>query len=403
MARKDVRRMFWWLEEWQLAEQEAWLEGMSAQGWHLVKTNIGRATFQRGEPQAFRYRCDVFKADDWYEEERLSLYQEAGWEHVSNRGLVQIFRAPVRAAIPEIHTDPGEHVRNIRKLLPGRVVSLLFPLLLLVIGIYAYGVKLAEVLLGTNWVVIVSALFFLGWVLLNLAALLRLFRYIAQLRRQQRPIRPVHWQKQMRRARVRAALIALALLLIWGEKITSPLLATQPEFPPIPAGDLPVLRLSQILDSDQYAAAIPNRGFFKDKGDVFNFYKQDSSLFVPEQYYLAESVAVPKETGPANPTPDKAYLHCDAYRAVSPGVAKALAKSLAQERRFYPNRSSSPLTAATDTHGFYGLWLLVTDDQHDLVAWLGNWVYYLSYNGKEALELLLHALQYNVVHFNGTP
>lgn len=73
MDRKDVRRTFWWLEEWQLAEQEAWLEEMSAQGWHLVKTNIGRATFQRGKPEDFRYRCDVFKADNWSEQgQRLS-------------------------------------------------------------------------------------------------------------------------------------------------------------------------------------------------------------------------------------------------------------------------------------------------------------------------------------------
>lgn len=396
MDRNGVRRTFWWLEEWQLAEQEVWLEEMSAQGWHLAKTNIGRATFQRGKPQDFRYRCDVFKADDWSEQERLSLYQDAGWEHVSSRGLVQIFRAPASAAIPEIHTDPREHVRNIRRLLPGRIVSFLFPLLLLVAGIYVYGVKLADVLLGTTGVVIVVIFFFLCWVFLNLVALLRLFSYIAQLRRQQRPARSVHWQKQMRRARVRAALIVITLLLIWGEKIASPFMAAKPAFPPIPAGDLPVLRLSQVIDSAQYAAAIPNQGVFKDKGDVFNYYRQESSLFVPEQHCLAESVTVPEEARPDNLSTYEAYLHFDAYRAASPVIAKALAKNLAQERRFYPNRSSSPLAEAADTHGFDGLWLLEDEAQREAIVWQGDWVYHLSYSGLEPLEQLIDVLSTHI-------
>lgn len=155
-------------------------------------------------------------------------------------------------------------------------------------------------------------------------------------------------------------------------------MAAKPPFPPIPAGDLPVLRLSQVLDSAQYAAAIPNQGVFEDKGDVFNYYRQGSSLFVPEQHYLAESVTVPEETWPDNLTTYEAYLHCDAYRAASPVIAKTLARSLAQERRFYPNRNSLPLAAATDTHGFGGLWVLEDEAQLEVIIWQGDWVYHLS-------------------------
>ena len=142
----------------------------------------------------------------------------------------------------------------------------------------------------------------------------------------------------MGRAQVRGVLILVTWLFLLGGRLAEPLLATQPDFPPIPEIDLPVVRLSQIMDESQYASSIRNEGYFKDKGDVWNYYRLESSLPVPEQHYLAESVEL--RSGGSEAT--NVYFHCDAYRAISPGVAKVLANSIAEGRKLYPYRSIYP-------------------------------------------------------------
>lgn len=393
MDKKQVRRQFWWLENWQLAEQEAWLEEMSRNGWHLVKTDFGLATFEKGPLRNYRYRCDVFNADHWSERERLELYQEAGWEHVADRGLVQIFRAPEDDAIPEIHTDPVEQAKNIRRLLPGHLTSFLVPLLFMALGILVYKPSLAELLLGFDWLVALACLFLFAWIILSVVALWRLARHIISLLRVQQPPRSVKWRSAMGRAQVRGVLILVTWLFLLGGRLAEPLLATQPDFPLIPEIDLPVVRLSQIMDESQYASSIRNEGYFKDKGDVWNYYRLESSLPVPEQHYLAESVEL--RSGGSEAT--NVYFHCDAYRAISPGVAKALANSIAEGRKLYPYRSSLPLRPASDTRGFAGLWLLEDEGQLEVITCQGHWVYHLSCAGNVSLEQMLQALKLHIM------
>lgn len=389
MIKQKVRREFWWLENWQLAEQEAWLEEMSSQGWHLLKTGIGRATFEQGEPQNYRYRCDVFPADNWSEQERLTLYQEVGWEHVAQRGLVQIFRAPADKSIPEIHTDPGEHLRNLRRLLPGRLGEVSFPFILLAILAIAGSLSTAEALLASDLMFMISIVFLLGWAVLNIGALLQLRRYMRSIRRRQPPTHSIDWRKQKRRRQVSGALVALVFVLTWGHKVAG-MVSETPDFPPIPDVDLPVVRLSQVIGDSWYASSVVNsQGYFEGRGDVFNYFRQEGGLLVPEQYSLAESVKLPVNATEA----DSMYFHCDAYRAISPNIARVLASSLAKRRPFYPYRSNLPLIAAADSHGFDGLWVLDQDNQKDAIAWQGDWVYYISYNGSESLDQVLGALQ----------
>lgn len=388
MDKKEMRRCLWWLEDWQLAEQEAWLEDMSKKGWHLVKTNVGRATFEKGTPWEYRYRCDVFKADDWSEQERLQLYQDAGWEHVANRGLVQIFRASNNSTIPEIHTDPLEQARNVGRLLPGRLASFLFPLLFLSFAFYVKSPRLAQLLLQSDWLTFLSTLFFLFWILMSIVALRHLGKYMARLRRGSQPPRSVRWRQAMRLAQLRGALVILTCILLLGGRFVTPLMLRKPPFPPIPEGPLPVVRLSQVLDVFQYADSIPNQGYYAGKGDVFNYFRQDSSLLVPEQYFLAESARLQSSGVDASTI----YFHCDTYRAVSPSIAKALAGSLASERPLYPTRSSLPLQPASDAGSFAGLWLLEDEDQKEVIAWQDSWVYHLSCSGSVPLEQIIGAL-----------
>lgn len=391
MSKKKIRRQLWWLKDWQLDEQESWLEEMSAEGWHLVKTGIGRATFAAGEPRELRYRCDVFKAGDLAEQERLELYEDAGWEHVANRGLVQIFRAPADASIPEIHTDPELQAKNIRRLLPEHIFTTLFALLILPVGALLYRVGLAELLISADWTFLVTCLFFFAWAVFHVVALVNLVKHIRRIERKQPPQRALPWRKQKRRQQVRDSLLILALISIFSTNIIA-LMSKEQAFPPIPAGDLPLLRLADIMQADDYAHSSSRAGLIADKGDVFNYYKVETSLLVPEQHYLVEARIIPPRGGSEHLW---YTLHFDVYRAVSPNVAEMLAKSLAKKRsfRFHPFRSSLPLPLADESRGFDSLRMLEDAEQRDLIVRQNNFVYYLSYTGKETLEQLITTLQ----------
>ena len=280
---------------------------------------------------------------------------------------------------------------------------MLLPLLILLYGLWKYGLTTAEFLLDADWIFLTAILFLLGWICLYGAALVHLLRLLQRLRRGQRPSQSVPWQKQRCRVRVRTALLFLVLIFLWGNKFSA---SRSQRYPAIPmAAELPVLRLAHVLDSEAYAGAVPNNLILpQGKGDFYNYYQRKGSLLVPEQHYLVESVQIPGKTAPDGEETYSPMLHFDAYRAATPGLAAKLATALAAgppsgPRFFSINRSQQALPAAAQTDGFDGLWLLEDEDalQRDLVAWQGNWVYYVSYYGQESVTQLLQALQTEVM------
>ena len=382
MTNKTMMHRLWWLDYWQLPEHEAWLTDMSRQGWHLEKTSIGAAKFLRGEPEEYRYRCDVFKADTWNSLERLELYQDAGWEHVADRGRVQIFRAPLASTVPEIYTDPEEHIKGIKKLFGEHLLGAGAALLLLSLYFFHGSKQMAQALLSANWLLSLR-LFFFSWLFFHeLSVVPKLFRLIRQIRLRQEAVTSTSWQREMRRKQWRGVLLILFVILTIAGFVAR---SKSKAFPPIPAGELPTLRLVEILGEEQYNLTNPYRSIFQNKGDVTNFYRTESSLPVPEQHYLAEAVEFPGKT-------DAVILHFDHYRALTPKLAKVLAENLAKAPPFSPYRARIPLPPAPAAPGFDGLWLASSEKQQDLVAWQGTHVYYLSLRGYEDTEQLLKAL-----------
>jgi hypothetical protein len=66
-----------------IEKEEAWLEEMSAQGWHLVKVPGLCYNFEQGEPEQRVYKIDFryFKRQDNLEE-YTSLFEDSGWQAV---------------------------------------------------------------------------------------------------------------------------------------------------------------------------------------------------------------------------------------------------------------------------------------------------------------------------------
>lgn len=87
----------------QVEEEQAWLEFMARQGWHLRRAQRVRFVFERGAPQESRYRLDYqFPGVD--QGEYLALFRDASWELVDHVNGWYYFRSDDPAA-PEIFTD----------------------------------------------------------------------------------------------------------------------------------------------------------------------------------------------------------------------------------------------------------------------------------------------------------
>lgn len=106
----------WWV--WQDEQQQAWLQGMAARGWHLSAVNslLGLYTFQRGAPANMAYRWDM--SPDRFAPDYQRLLEDAGWRHVLVSGGRYCWRKPVGAGeTPEIFTDPAEKLRKFKRML----------------------------------------------------------------------------------------------------------------------------------------------------------------------------------------------------------------------------------------------------------------------------------------------
>jgi hypothetical protein len=100
-------------------KEEAWLEGMSAQGWHLKGvSSLGIYTFAQGEPEQRIYKIDFrqFKNKRDFED-YVALFADSGWTCLSPRTSAYnyYFYAPADGANREIFSDlPSKAQRNLR-------------------------------------------------------------------------------------------------------------------------------------------------------------------------------------------------------------------------------------------------------------------------------------------------
>ena len=65
-------------------KEEAWLEAMSASGWHLISASYGLYKFQAGKPEKRVYKIDcrnISKQSDLVD--YVSLFTDSGWTSIS--------------------------------------------------------------------------------------------------------------------------------------------------------------------------------------------------------------------------------------------------------------------------------------------------------------------------------
>jgi hypothetical protein len=113
------RRWFW---AWQDEKEEAWLESMSREGWHLVDVGYLRYTFERGEPQAWVYRLDFRTSKEI--PDYITFVQEAGWEYVGKMSSWLYFRLPAEEGpTAELYTDAEGKIAKYQRVIGVLVIT----------------------------------------------------------------------------------------------------------------------------------------------------------------------------------------------------------------------------------------------------------------------------------------
>ena len=92
-------------------------------GWS--KRGIFFSRFERACPEQLRYRIEL-TAPDWFDEpgmpaEQVTLYEDCGWHLAAQRGIVNIFCAPVDSDVPELYTDPRQQAAALRTNFTGGI------------------------------------------------------------------------------------------------------------------------------------------------------------------------------------------------------------------------------------------------------------------------------------------
>lgn len=112
------KRVFKLFFAWQDDQENKWLEKMAEEGWKLLKYNFFVYTFEKMEPKKYIYRTD-FKSNQKSDlQEYLTLFEDAGWEHVTEYAGWHYFRTePGKAKTLDIYSDKGSKIEMFKRLL----------------------------------------------------------------------------------------------------------------------------------------------------------------------------------------------------------------------------------------------------------------------------------------------
>ena len=167
--RMRKHKLFW---AWQDYKEEAWLESMSREGWHLREVGFLSYTFERGEPQEWIYRLDFRPGKEM--REYIAFVQQAGWEFIGKMSSWLYFRAPAEAGqTAELYTDAEGKIAKYQRIIG---------VLLITSPVY-WVVFVSQLDRFTGWVALPIALLFLALTGLYAFSMFKLIGRINQLKR----------------------------------------------------------------------------------------------------------------------------------------------------------------------------------------------------------------------------
>lgn len=163
--KKRVYKLFW---AWQDDQENKWLEGMAEEGWKLVKYNLLVYTFEKMEPKKYIYKTDFKSNQNRDLQEYLTLFEDAGWEHVTEYKGWHYFRTEAaKAKTPDIYSDTDSKIEMFRRLLYFLLMPLIAILLIAFTIVFNSSFSHIKFMIILR-VIYVMLIFLLGFGVLNI-------------------------------------------------------------------------------------------------------------------------------------------------------------------------------------------------------------------------------------------
>ena len=123
--------------DYAIGENEKFYSDMAARGWSLMKRGRWLSRFKRAKPERAMYRIElanprVFE-DKGLPEDKLSLFEDCGWEFVTSYDLINVFRAPEGSGAPEFYMEPEQQAETLRGLRRSYLSGIAFALAIIVV------------------------------------------------------------------------------------------------------------------------------------------------------------------------------------------------------------------------------------------------------------------------------
>ncbi|MGI6451667.1 MAG: DUF2812 domain-containing protein [Desulfitobacteriia bacterium] len=374
-----------------LGRNESWFSAMAKKGLHLKKFGRLFVYFEKGEPQATKYRIDYLKSKP--SQEQLDVYHDCGWDYVAKNGEFYVFSAE-RPGIPELHTDAMEQglsLSELDKRLRNNLLIISLAMLLffgIMASIYLFNEEPFLYMIKGQFVqqmlLVITEIYVFYTVIRNYVTIRNLKRSLLQGKQ-------INHQEDYRKARLYGGLFAGFFLPIALFAVIIPFIdiAKSRDYTlPESKDNLPVIRLAEI---EQNPNLLRKTGYTRKNVDWANRVSYDWSPLAPVQYEIDEHGTVNGElwadqSGVYSPSITTRY-----YKLTFGSMAENLIHDLVKR---YVRRDNIEIKEVY--HPEFAKVYLAEDGLHQQIfAYFDDQVTHVSYHGKAKIEDILPLLSFN--------
>lgn len=136
--RETVHKLFWL---WDFDKEEKWLSEMAAKGFALVGVGFCTYHFEKSTPGEYEIRLQLLENLPSHSESRkyIEFVEETGAEHIGSFKKWVYFRKKKATGHFELYSDYPSRIKQL-----NRILALLIPLSLLVLGIGIINISLLK-------------------------------------------------------------------------------------------------------------------------------------------------------------------------------------------------------------------------------------------------------------------
>lgn len=382
MTRKRKVRVAW-LNEWQVLEHEAWFEDMARQGWQLENMGYWFTTFTENEPEEINYRIEIANKNDAIESDRIHLYEDAGWDYVTSKNHLYVFREKEVNKGREIHTDPimqAETMEVLKKSIWRNGILILLSTFLFgtfflmnILNMSSYQL-LNDGVLNSMFYIIVYVPVSLHWI----GGMFRISSLIKKIKRGEAIKHYKAYQGKVNRIRIGALLIVALYITFFSFFFYNERTFSQAErYPEIPSEPLPVIQLTEVEDIESNKVAYHTNGIARKRE---NHFFEGESIFFPKQYRLRQQFIVPEDISSEQTSNYEPSIDSNKYEARTVGLAESLTECLLEEAHWqnpeYPEQAR--------IRGFDEVWVFESSKYVKIIARNGKYVYDIYYYGNQS-------------------